>query len=403
LARPFYFAKYLIKSGNNVRIFAASTVHNSDINLITSKTKFREERIDDIKYVYLKSSNYTGNGINRIINMFQYTIGLFNISGEFTKPDVIIATSVHPLACVAGIKIAKKYKCKCIVEIADLWPLSLIDLGIIEENSVIAKILYVLEHWIYKKADNIVFTMEGGKEYIADKYKNYKIEPSKICYINNGVDLKEYYRQLSDNIYMDKDLDDIGTFKILYTGSLGMANAPIYIVRAAKIIKEKGYNDIKFIIFGSGYLKEELELYCKQNELNNVFFKGKVDKKYIPNILSKSDLNIFTGEQINLYRYGLSLNKMFDYIASGKPTVSNIKCGYDNLEKYNCGITVKGGSAAAIAEGILKIYNMTDEEYNEICKNAMTAAEHFDFKNLTSMMISVINDTGKMVIGEDKK
>jgi len=81
---------------------------------------------------------------------------------------------------------------------------------------------------------------------------------------------------------------------------------------------------------------------------------------------------------------------MFDYFASGKPVVSNVECGYDMLEKYNCGITVKGGSAEALAEGILKFYNMPKQEYDTYCKNALRAAQDFDFKILTDKLEEVI-------------
>lgn len=391
LARPYNFAKHLLKKGHIVSIFAASTVHNSNLNLITNSEKYRKETLNGINYVYLKTSSYSGNGKSRIINMIQYTLGLFRVIKKFSRPDIIVATSVHPLACVAGIKIAKKYNCKCIIEIADLWPLTLIEFGLLKQQSIVAKVLYRLEHWIYKNADSIIFTMEGGKDYIVEKTRRKNdIDLSKINHINNGIDIEVYDKQKSDNFFIDKDLDDDSAFKILYTGSLGKANSPNYIVEAAKIIQDKGCSNVKFLIFGDGYMKEELERYCMNNGISNVIFKGKVDKKYIPNILSRGNLNIFTGQQVNMYKYGLSLNKMFDYMASGKPTISNIKCGYDNLEKYQCGITVGGGSAEILADGILKFYNMPLDEYNKYCVNALNAAKNFNFKNLTVYLDNLI-------------
>ena len=124
--------------------------------------------------------------------------------------------------------------------------------------------------------------------------------------------------------------------------------------------------------------------------MDNLIFKGRVDKKYIPFILSKGNLNIIVGKDINLYKYGLSPNKIFDYFASGRPVLSNVECGYDLLEKYNCGITVKGDSPKALADGILKFYNMPKEEYNKYCQNALKASEDFDFKTLTDKLEEVI-------------
>lgn len=132
-------------------IFAASSVHLSEENLITDHSARKAQKIDGIRYVFLKARNYEGNGLQRILNFFDYTLRLFTQTKDFNKPDVILATSVHPLTCVAGILLAKKYKCRCVVEIADLWPLTLVEYGAIKERQWITKALYALEHWIYKK------------------------------------------------------------------------------------------------------------------------------------------------------------------------------------------------------------------------------------------------------------
>ena len=95
-------------------------------------------------------------------------------------------------------------------------------------------------------------------------------------------------------------------------------------------------------------------------------FKGFVDKKYIPYILSKSNLNIIHFEQSSIKKYGVSLNKMFEYFASGKPVVSDCESGYDLIKKYHCGIVVDNASAEQLAEAIVQISNMTNEKYAEM-------------------------------------
>ena len=108
LARPYHFANHLQQKGHKVTIFAASSVHLSDKNLITDGRQMKAKRVDGIRYVFLKARNYEGNGLGRILNFFDYTIRLFTQTGKFNKPDVIMATSVHPLTCVAGIILAMK-------------------------------------------------------------------------------------------------------------------------------------------------------------------------------------------------------------------------------------------------------------------------------------------------------
>lgn len=386
--RHYKLAYNLTQRDYNVKLFAASTIHNSNKNRIVDSTKYIVEDMEGVTCIYIKASNYIGNGKSRIKNMLDYAIRIMTVSKKFDdeKPDVIYASSVHPLTWISGYLLAKKYNTKFIAEIRDLWPETLVAMGQISKKSIPAKILYTLEKFIYKKADKLIFTFPGGKDYV----ESIGLDNSKVRYINNGIDIEEFNCNKENKIYNDEDLDNENIFKVLYTGSMGQANELSYLIKAAKDIEDRGIDNIKFFLFGDGYQREELEQYVKDNKINNVVFKGKVDKSYIPNILSKSNLNVFTGKHIYLYKYGLSLNKMFEYFGSGKPTLSNIECGYDMLEEYNCGITVEGGSVETLAEGILKFYNMPKEEYQIYCKNALKAAEDFDFKILTDRLEKVI-------------
>jgi len=387
--RHYKFAENLIKKGHKVKVFAASTIHNSNINRILDSSKYLYQIHNNIPFIFIKASNYKGNDKKRLKNMLDYAVGLMSITKKFDseKPDIIIASSVHPLTWISGYKLAKRYNARFIAETRDLWPETLVAMGKIKRNSIPAKILYKLEKFIYKKADKLIFTFPGGKDYV----ESIGLNPSKVVYINNGVDLEEYNQNKTKYIFMDKDLDNKNTFKVLYTGSIGKANALYRILDAAKILMERNLHDVKFYIFGDGPEKEKLEKYLLKNSITNVVFKGKVEKKYIPSILSKGDLNLFCLEHLpNLFKYGLSPNKMFDYFASGKPTLSNVECGYDILRKYNCGITVKGGSAEALAEGILKFYHMSKEEYDIYCRNALRAAQDFDYKVLSNKLEKVI-------------
>lgn len=391
------FAKYLVKKGYQVNLFFSSKIHNSKENIIKDPSDYKIEDSDQGKYIAIKTRDYTKNDKKRVFNMLDYFFGLFKTTKKLSKsegkPDIIYASSVHPLTCVAGILIAKRYKVKCIVEIRDLWPLTLVEMGRIKEKALITKVLYKLEKWIYKKADSLIFTMAGGKDYIKDMGWEKEVSLSKVHHINNGIDLEVFEENYEQYKVKDIDLLNLNNFKVVYTGSLGQANNVKLILLAAEKIQEKQINNIKFILYGDGYEKEELEKYVVNNDIRNVIFKGKVDKKYIPYILKNSDINIISGQDINLYKYGLSLNKLFDYFASGKPILSNIKCGYDLLSKYQCGITVNPGSVDSLVEGILKFYTMRKEEYEMYCHNAIIAALDYDFKILTDKLEKIMIDT----------
>ena len=168
--RHYWFAENLLNKGYKPTIFCSNVRHNSDDVIDVSIGKCRIETNNKIPFVFVKTKEYKGNGKNRIINMFNFYRNLFSVAKKYAKengkPDVILASSVHPLTLVAGIKIAKKFGVKCICEIRDLWPESIVEYGMLKRNGIIAKILYKIEKWIYIKADKLTFTMEIGRAHV---------------------------------------------------------------------------------------------------------------------------------------------------------------------------------------------------------------------------------------------
>ena len=91
-----------------------------------------------------------------------------------------------------------------------------------------------------------------------------------------------------------------------------------------------------------------------------------------------------------LFRFGGSMNKLFDYFASGKPVLSTFKMGYSLINKYNAGIELDDSSSERIADSILYFRNLNEKAYREYCNNARKAAEDYSFKNLTDSLIQII-------------
>ena len=392
-SRHYSFAKYLLKAGYPVTVFASSAIHNTNINLIESTEEYIINDCEGIPFVYIKTRNYQGNGKSRILNMLDYYKGLLKATNNFEKPGIIIASSVHPLTLVAGIKIAKKLGVPCICEVRDLWPESLAAYGIIKENNRMLKLLYAGEKWIYKKADKLIFTMEGGREYIIDKGWGNAVDLNKVFHINNGVDLEVNNYNKDNFVLNDVDLNDNKKFIVIYTGSIRRVNKVGLLLDAASLLKNNGYETISFIIYGDGDELDSLRQRVINENISNVIFKGRVEKKYIPYITSKGQLNIILGESLPLFKYGVSMNKLFDYFASGKPVLSTFKTGYSIIEKYQAGIEISDNSGSMIADSILYFYNMDRNRYEEYCNNALRAARDYSFKELTDKLIGVINLT----------
>jgi glycosyltransferase involved in cell wall biosynthesis len=395
--RHYWFAKYLLKNKYTPTIFCANTRHSSE-NIVEIKNgKHEIKTTDGISYVFVKTIPYIGNGIQRIKNMWFFYKNLFSVTREYAKvygkPDVILASSVHPLTLVAGIKIAKRFGVPCICEVRDLWPEAIFYFSRIKENSLIGRILTVGEHWIYKRADALIFTKEGDRDYIKEKEWDTEhggdIDLKKAYYINNGVDVDAFTEILETNKLDDPDLE-LDKFNVVYVGAIRPVNNVGNILNAASQLIE--YKDIQFLIYGDGNQEEMLERRIDDEGLLNVKMKGYVNKKYIPYILSKSSVNIlnYSQTQYNWAR-GNSSNKLFEYMASGKPIISTVKMGYSIIDRYKCGIELENATGEDLANAVLKIKNMPKEEYRELGQNAKKGASDFDFRILTNKLIQVIN------------
>lgn len=389
LARQTNFAKHLIRMGHIVTIFAASSVHNSDLNLIKDKQRWRDDYVDGVHYVYIRCRDYSGNGFSRIINMCEFAWKLPGVCKHYEKPDAIIATSMPPMSCAVGIHIARKYKIKGIAEIADLWPESIVAYGIAEPKNPAVLFLRHLEKWIYKMSDAIVFTMDGAYDYIIEQGWEKDVPRSKVFFINNGVDLEVFDYNKEHYQVEDPDLEDPNTFKVVYTGSLRKANDQIYLLfEAIEHMQGEEYKDYRFFIYGKGELVPELEARCEKNAYTNVYLKGFVDKKHIPYILSKCDLNILNCKANEILRYGGSQNKLFEYLASGHPIISGEDGNYSIIRNNGCGFSGNFSSTDDIVNAIKNV-----REMNIPCEHIRAVAETFDFKALTKKLIDVIEES----------
>ncbi|WP_175615718.1 glycosyltransferase family 4 protein [Piscibacillus halophilus] len=393
--RHYWFAENLIKRGYNPTIFCASTVHNSIENIDTGNKKYTLDKVNGIPFVFVETPQYLGNGQQRIKNMFAFYKNLFPVAKEYIeqhgKPDVILASSVHPLTLVAGIKVAKRLGIPCICEVRDLWPESIVAYGALKRNSLIAKVLYQGEKWIYKKADSIIMTWEGGREYITDQEWDNQINLNKVKHISNGVVIDTFDKNSEEYKLIDSDLDNKHYKNIVYAGSIRKVNNIGMLLDAAKIIQDQGRKDIRFLIYGSGDESEILKKRCEEENINNVVFKGRVEKKYVPSILKKSYINILHNSSTSLDKYGQSQNKFFEYLAAGKCIVQTYTTGYSICEKFNCGISSPEQNAVEIAKVIISA--CSDEKNNRLMgENARQTAYQFDFNRLTEKLIDIIEN-----------
>lgn len=391
--RAIKFAHYLTLAGYKVIVFGASSMHNMEINLIKDRSPYIRKKYDDIDFVHIKSRQYRNTaGLNRILSEFEFYYRLRSCADKFEKPDCILQTA-GPLISNPILKYALRHKIPFIQESLDVWPDDFVDLGLISSKNPIMKILYSQAKYNCAQSDALIYSWSGCYEYLKQKKWDMEnggpVNLDKVFYINNGVDLNDFNQWKSTYILQDADLNSHRK-KIIYLGSLRLANNVMQLVKAAEVLLPHK-EDAIFLIYGDGDDRGKIIEYCREHNLTNVVIKDKwVDPKYVPYILSQSYINILNYTE-NFGKHGISSSKMFQYMASGKPIVCNINI-YDNpIEKYKIGISRHFESPLEYAKAIEAILNMSVSEYNDMCKSAVNASKEFDYKHLTDQLIDVMN------------
>lgn len=396
--RHFWIAENLKLDGYDPVVFGCNEKHNG-VGSYFDDTVLWQERYSSsgVKFVPIKSSQYEGNGFSRVKNMIVFAQNLKKTAKEYAKkygkPDVIYASSVHPLTVMAGEKIAQYFGVPCIGEVRDLWPETLVAYGSIKRNSLLAKVLYEGEKLMYKRANAMVFTMEGAPLYIKehkwDTEQGGPIDLKKVFHICNGIDIEQFDRNSKQYIFDDSDLDNPDLFCVVYSGAIKRANNVGLLLDTAEYLRD--IKNLRILIWGEGNEVEELKKKVLEKNLSNiVIFKGFVEKKYIASIVKRSDINLMHWERTSVNNYGYDYNKLFDYLAAGKPIFSTIQSGYSLLINKDCGIETDGATPKDFASGIRKIYMMTDEERQKWGDRARKVAYDYDFKVLTKKLEDII-------------
>jgi UDP:flavonoid glycosyltransferase YjiC (YdhE family) len=390
LNRHYNLAKYLTAIGHKVTVLVGSKLHNTTINYNIENKYYSKYPNIDFDFIFVKTIDYKESKVKRLISMFQFYFNSMKYLRKTKKFDIILGSSGHQLNALFAIKYAKKNKIKSIVEIRDLWPESLVTYGVAKKSSMLIRFMYFIENWMYKRADSLIFTMEGGVDYIRKSEKLSKnVAISKIFHLNNGIDLS-YYDECKIKFMYDDPILDTQSFKVVYVGSVRLANRVDILLDVAQKMQNK---DIQFLVYGTGDKLEELVAKANELKITNLHFRGFIEKKFIPSILERASLNIILGDNHNLFSYGLSLNKLFDYAASGKPILSTYQMGYSLIRKYNAGSEINDNTVENIVKEIDSFKNMNKSNYNAICENSRLLALDYDYKNLANQLNKIIEST----------
>jgi glycosyltransferase involved in cell wall biosynthesis len=388
--RPFYFSKEWKKNGHQVYVVAASFAHlRSQQISVTAKTSLME--INHIPYIILRTPQYFGNSKKRILNMLRFIWRLYRYKNwlpQNFKPDVVIASSTYPLEIFPLRRIAKETNAKLIFEVHDLWPLAPIELGGFSKYHPYIMMMQFAENYAYRKSDMVISMLPKAFEHMHE----HGLDKNRYVHIPNGIcvedwqvrgELPELHKKLIQKLKKKK------IFLVCYAGSIGIANALDCFVRAGKLIAHK---KIHFIIVGDGPQKSNLLEIMSAENITNVSILPPIPKTNIPEFLNSMDVLYLSFQRQSLFRFGISPNKIMDYMMAGKPIIQAIEAGNDMTSEAECGITVEPENVEAVAGAVIKLYEMPERERNRLGKNGRKfVKKNHDYSILAKKYIDILS------------
>lgn len=363
--RPFYMAREWKKKGHNVTILGADFSHLRKNNPVIEKD-FQEEVIDGITYVWVKTPKYQGNGVGRIKNIstFMWKLRMnYKMVADKYKPDAVIASSTYPLDIYPAHRIAKRCDAKLCFEIHDLWPLSPMEIGGFSEKNPAIIVLQRAEDFAFKNSDVIVSILPDADKHIKER----GFSTDKFVYVPNGILTGEKKEApMESTIERLQELKNQGYFLVGYTGNHSPANVLDTMIDAAKKTTDE---KVKYVMVGKGNVKNELIEYAKSNNVTNVEFLDPVLKDNMDNVLQLLDIGYIGLKKQNLFNYGVSPNKLFDYMMAARPVIYAVEASNDPVSDCNCGISVPAENPDAVVDAVMKIKSLSEEEKIKMGQN----------------------------------
>ncbi|MBQ5946917.1 glycosyltransferase family 4 protein [Massilia sp. ST3] len=360
--RPYYLAREWVEAGHEVRIVAADHSHLRVQGPRLDGGPRLEEHIDGIRYTWLKTTPYKGNGVGRVRNIGSFVRRLYQegrrLAAE-SRPDVVIASSTYPMDIWPAHRIARIADAKLVFELHDLWPLTPMELGGMSKRHPFIMVAQAAENYVYRHADAIVSMLPKVHGYVTAR----GMAPERLFIVPNGVDPREWPARLAPLEGRTADLlaqlAGAGRPVVGYAGNHGISNSLDTLLQAARSMRGERPS---FVLVGAGPEKNALRQWAQAEGLDDVHFADPVAKEHIPALLQRFDIAYIGWRRQPLYRFGIAPNKLMDYMMAGRPVLHAVEAANDPVGEASCGMTVPPESPAAVAGGIRALMAASEAE-----------------------------------------
>ncbi|MCL5995544.1 MAG: glycosyltransferase family 4 protein [Chloroflexi bacterium] len=356
--RHYELACELINRGYEVTIFASafSDRTHTQVRLLRGE-RWANEEVDGVKFVWVPSVAYQGNGWRRMLNMLDFSWRVYwlgrrlpILDAGIAAPGVIIGSATHLFAVSAAWYLSMFYHAHFVMEVRDLWPQSFLDTGQWREGQLRVRFFRRLEQFLYARAERIITLSPLTRDYLARYSQAWA---HKVVYIPNGTRVARFAQAAEDRRPSSSPLT------VMYLGAMGVTNGLEVVLEAIRLVNQADPHLLQVTFVGDGPEKPRLRQLARQMGLHNVLFEDPVSNTEVPRVAGRADMFILVQREI---LYG-SLTKLYDYMAAARPIVCAVYADHNNpIEQTGCGLSASPDSPQDLADKMSALAHMPEAE-----------------------------------------
>lgn len=364
--RHYHLARALAERGHRVVVVSGSQSH-----LFTRPPRvsrpFTRQVIDGVTYCWVAVPRYErAISLGRVLNMVAFAAALECLpTSRLPRPDAILVSSPSLFPVPIASRWARRYGSRLVFEVRDIWPLTLQELGGLSSRHPLVAVMQRLEDYGYRVADDVVSVLPAAGGHMVSR----GLDPAKFRYLPNGIDLNAgpTPAEAPDAV---RAAVRPGVFTVGFVGTLGRANVLETLIDAARLLDPER---VQVVVVGHGPEREQLAK--RAASARNVAFVGPIPKGSVAAALQLFDACYVGYRRSPLYRFGVSPNKLYDYMAAGRPVLFAADAANQPVQEADCGLTVAPEDPAALADAITSLAAASKAERARLGANARVYVE----------------------------
>lgn len=346
-------------------IFAASFGHNSGQDRrLKGHQLARGEWHQGVRFVWVRTLPYRGNTWRRDLNMLSFLLVFVVAQAREPRPGFVVGSTVDPFAALGGWLAARLRRAAFAFEIRDLWPQTLVDLGALRMGSPGERLLRAIEAFLVRRASTVITLLPGIRDYLEAQ----GLPTGHVVYLPNGADLDAYGEGAMTSgapAAVTSAMDEIarmrrdGRLVVGYLGAFGRVNRADLIAEAAVEADRRQPGRIGVVLIGQGPEGRLVEQRAAGHAAVSVC--PPVPKPFVPAVLRALDAAVVHTTYTPVYKYGVSFNKLFEYMAAERPVIFACDAAYDPVASTGAGVTTKPDDPGAMATAFLDVAALSPE------------------------------------------